>query len=317
MKTILFSTLTLLTIQVFAQLPTEDLRAYYPFSGNTEDEFGFNDGIGLDITLTEDRFGGQDCAYEFAGTMTSLILVQGMPAFDISPDSSCTISLWFNGGSDDGDDWESLFIKYGDVLKDPILFPSYGLFLFALNIPVMAGDNVSLWMSDFNVNPFPSDEQWHHIVGVFKAGDWSLYFDNVLSGSWTDVGAVVSQNASDVAIGTNFEGKIDDIAFYGRDLTVQEIDQLFNMPSSCSATSISVEGEDSFTLYPNPASSSVTMDVSVVSFIQILDAQGKLVAEFGNTIGKIDLNVSDWEAGIYWVQIQSEKGNQSRTLVVD
>ena len=59
------------------------------------------------------------------------------------------------------------------------------------------------------------------------------------------------------------------------------------------------------------------LDVSMVSFIQILDAKGKLVAEFGNTIGKIDLNVSDWEAGVYWVQIQSEKGNQSRTLVVE
>lgn len=53
----------------------------------------------------------------------------------------------------------------------------------------------------------------------------------------------------------------------------------------------------------------------MVNFIQILDAKGKLVAEFGNTIGKIDLNVSDWGAGVYGIQIQSEKGNQSRALV--
>lgn len=316
MKTTIIAAFMLLTAQAFAQLPTEGLRAYYPFSGNTEDEAMYNDGIGLDITLTEDRFGGADCAYEFAGEMTSMILIQGMPHFNITPDSSCTISLWFNGGSDDPGDWESLFIKYGDVFEEPIFDPAYGLLLYDLNKPLMTSTSSQLWMQD-NVNPFPSDDQWHHLVGVFKTGEWSIYFDNLLEGTYSDPAAVVGEFASDVAIGTNFEGKIDDIAFYGRDLSVQEIDQLYNMPSSCAATSISSEAEAVFSLYPNPASVNVVLEIDQISTVRILDSRGRAVTEISAALGRLDLDVSDWEPGHYLVQIVSENGSQSRSLVVE
>lgn len=316
MKTTFIAALLLLTTQVFAQLPTEGLRAYYPFSGNTEDEALYNDGIGLDITLTEDRFGGANCAYEFAGEMTSMILVQGMPHFNITPDSSCTISVWFNGGSDDPGDWESLFIKYGDVLEEPIFNPAYGLLLYDLNKPLMTSTSSQLWMQD-NVNPFPTDNEWHHLVGVFKTGEWSIYFDNELEGTYSDPSAVVGEFVSDVAIGTNFEGKLDDIAFYGRDLTVQEIDQLYNMPSSCSSTNINSEEESIFSLYPNPASSDVVLEIDELSSVHILDSRGRVVTEISAVLGRIDLDVTDWESGYYLVQVVSKNLNQSRSLIVE
>jgi hypothetical protein len=289
----------------FAQLPTEDLRAYYPFSGNTEDEASFNDGVGLEIALTEDRFGAQDCAYEFEGTMTSLILIQGMSEFNIYPDSSCTISLWFNGGSDDAGDWESLFIKYGDPVENPVLDPSYGLLLYDLNKPLMVGDNASLWMQD-DVNPFPTDNLWHHLVGVFKAGDWSIYFDNVLAGTWTDPMAIVDENASDVAIGTNFEGKLDDIAFYGRDLTVQEIDQLYTMPSACAAISVQESEASPILVYPNPASTTITLDCHSSSDLQVRDSRGRVVWSQRNCSSKVSFDITDWATGLYLIQSLDE-----------
>lgn len=295
----------LLSLLSTAQLPTEGLRAYYPFSGNAEDEANYNDGIGVGVVLTEDRFGASNCAYDFSGDMASLILIQGMPDFNISPDSSLSISLWFNGGSDDAGDWESLFIKYGDPIADPIFTPSYGLLLYDLNKPLMTGDNASLWMED-NVNPFPSDGQWHHLVGVFKAGDWKIYFDNQLVSTWTDPAALVAENVSDVAIGTNFEGKIDDIAFYGRDLSADEVDQLYNMPSSCLVDRVEEQYSSNDEIFPNPAQDVLQLKLDGKANVEIRSISGKLVNTIQAQAGTSQIDVSQLAEGVYVMTILTD-----------
>jgi len=68
-KSLLFIVLAALTLNVFAQIPTNGLIAYYAFSGNANDQSGnSNNGTVTNATLTSDRFGNANSAYSFNGS---------------------------------------------------------------------------------------------------------------------------------------------------------------------------------------------------------------------------------------------------------
>ena len=55
--------------QLPSYVPTEELVAWYPFSGNANDESGYqNHGVVVGATLTMDRFGNENGAYHFDGS---------------------------------------------------------------------------------------------------------------------------------------------------------------------------------------------------------------------------------------------------------
>ena len=65
------------------------MLAYYPFNGNANDESGNgNNGTVNGATLTTDRFGNVDAAYDFDGN--SYIQSSG----NNLPDGERTVSLW-------------------------------------------------------------------------------------------------------------------------------------------------------------------------------------------------------------------------------
>ena len=78
---VLFFNFFILT--VIAQIPTSGLVAYYPFNGNANDNSGNgNNGIVTNATLTTDRFGNANSAYNFNGnsliTVTSSTTIQSI-----------------------------------------------------------------------------------------------------------------------------------------------------------------------------------------------------------------------------------------------
>lgn len=76
------------------------------------------------------------------------------------------------------------------------------------------------------------DNQWHHIAFLRDAGILKLYIDNVLQGSTPDTTTGVTANASPLYLGNragnkNFLlGAIDELAIYGRALSVAELTKL-------------------------------------------------------------------------------------------
>ncbi|MBL4648919.1 MAG: hypothetical protein JKY03_04255 [Aureispira sp.] len=64
MKNFLFTTYLILTsLFSFAQTAVSS----YSFTGNAEDDLGDNNGVVYGATLTEDRFGNANSAYQFDG----------------------------------------------------------------------------------------------------------------------------------------------------------------------------------------------------------------------------------------------------------
>ena len=88
---LLFFSYFIMSVVVYAQIPTNGLVAYYPFNGNANDESGNNNnGTVYGAKLTTDRFGKPNSAYSFDGG--SYIEVQNSSS--LNPANSISITWW-------------------------------------------------------------------------------------------------------------------------------------------------------------------------------------------------------------------------------
>ena len=87
------------------------------------------------------------------------------------------------------------------------------------------------------------------------------------------------------------------------------VDDIIQEDCVCAGTSTSIvdELEDvSIMIFPNPATSTLTITLNKKSTLQVFDTIGKLVEETG-VVSSWVLNVSDWEKGLYTVKTQEGK----------
>ena len=80
MKKLLFLLVICLSSNAFSQIPnyvpSNGLIGYWPFNGNANDESGTgNDGTVNGATLTADRFGNANAAYDFDGVNDNITLL--------------------------------------------------------------------------------------------------------------------------------------------------------------------------------------------------------------------------------------------------
>jgi len=220
-------------------LPTNlqtGLVGYWPFCGNANDESGNgNNGTVNGATLTTDRFGNAGSAYSFDGNSNKIITGSsstcnpGYADFSISgwiktTDASgiiCSKSLGDSQQNPQNNDWYVLHINSGKLefeLTDGYSGP---------------GDYVLL-QSTITIN----DGLFHFFTFVFdRDGNGSIYIDNVLNSSTS-----ISGFQGDISPLTNLEfgydtehltnylfGVLDDINYWNRIVTEQEITQLYNI----------------------------------------------------------------------------------------
>jgi hypothetical protein len=75
--------------------------------------------------------------------------------------------------------------------------------------------------------------------------------------------------------------------------------------------------ETNVTVYPNPASSSVTFSgLTENSEILIIDLQGKIIHSSNSVNESITLDVSMYERGIYLVRVNSSSGIETRKIIL-
>jgi hypothetical protein len=89
------------------------------------------------------------------------------------------------------------------------------------------------------------------------------------------------------------------------------------------ATQISsLDAEQVFQVYPNPASNSVTIDLTAIAglqnHIQITSINGAMMWETTNANAQlISIDIADWPAGVYLLQVNNEAGSFIQRLSVD
>lgn len=306
-KTILLGLAVFSVVETKAQL-SAGLKAHYPFSGNINDLSGNNHhctAVG-NVNATSDRFSYPNCAYNFPGDTGAYLRIPFASDFDIAPAGALSISLWFNGGTSALGDFEGLFDKKA-VNSD------YHLALYDLNKPSFGGTFSPIAFG----TGFNPDANWHHLVGVYSNGNWTLYIDNAVGG--TGSATNITQSNGNVYIGRGFLGKIDDIRFYNRTLSAAEVQQIFQLGSSCAPNSVDkVIAPSMGTVFPQPAHKLASLQVpsafgSEVK-VQVIDIRGKLFIERDfeteQDNGLIRLSLDGLTPGLYFVSISDAHGQQ-------
>lgn len=128
----------------------------------------------------------------------------------------------------------------------------------------------------------------------------------------------IARARNNISIGKFFEGKIDDIRFYNRVLTLSQINQLNKLSSSCQLTaSKDPKGSAPVIIYPNPShslfevsllNSNQEMNISVYNLLgdELLDSN------FQSSIAVLDL--SHFQNGIYLIHIQGNGISEKRRI---
>jgi len=223
-KTLLIATITC-AFTVFGQVPnyvpSVGLLAYWPFSGNTNDQTtNANHLTNNGATLVADRNGTANAAYSFNGAGN--YLEKTVPSFVFSPSGTFSISFWLNRPSTTG----------GVAMMSGSGTANNFIWLFSGN----SNNNVfgtnkqqSAWIwanSPYSLN------QWEHYVCMYINGVMRVYRNGVLevSATYTHTGALATALPFYIGkdIGTSyFNGSIDDVAIWNRSLTNCEIQKMY------------------------------------------------------------------------------------------
>jgi len=215
------------------------LIAYYPFSGNANDESGNgNNGIVYGAVLTTDKNGNPNSAYQFDGVNDYVNMgdVLDMGTRDM------TISAWVKT-SYTGD--YSFFVSksyYGAGNYRYSLYTSPTTGNVGIFIQGNGGSDVM-----FNGNAVVADGNWHFVTFVFnRSGNAQIYVNGVYDTSqtisqWNGVNfdsnhpfRIGSYTDSDnIGIKYPFNGIIDEVRIYNRILTPAEIATLAGL-TQCS-----------------------------------------------------------------------------------
>ena len=196
------------------------LVGYWPFCGNANDASGNgNSGTVNGATLTTDRFGNANTAYNFDGVndfiSTPVSRGQLTSNFSISIferyDGTASGGRALIGGSDPGNGTEFFIGKSGGNLYWGIQDGNY--------------------IGNFSTNGTAFNSLWHHIVIVKTAGVIYLYRNGNLEAQGNFSGC---NDSEIINFGNEFEGTgnfwkgiLDDIIIYSRSLNISEIQQLY------------------------------------------------------------------------------------------
>ncbi|MBC8384550.1 MAG: LamG domain-containing protein [Candidatus Cloacimonetes bacterium] len=228
-----------------------DPIAFYPFSGNSNDASGNgNDADVNGATLTPDRFGNANSAYDFDGIDDFIECDEFSQTF-----TDYSVSAWINANTLPPGGWAS----YKGVVT--IQTKEYGHNAGSKSINLMVTGNTddeylrftlvpsngSTTFEGINTDsvPFNFINEWVHIVGIRVGGTWKIYINGTLQYS-IDTGYTSEISFSDHYIDIGqfncwhgswdenhrdnawWDGKIDDVRIYNRALSESEINSLYH-----------------------------------------------------------------------------------------
>lgn len=210
---------------------SQGLVAYYPFNGNAVDQSGNgNHGIVHGATLTTDRFGNTNSAYQFDG-IGNYIDVPNSASLQIN--SAISLCAWINfqtGGNMN----PRILHKYNYQLATLTTNSSRKIFS-------QFGNNNN---SSIISQSYIPENNWRFVVLTYNGTEIKLYINGLPDISMAFNGPIGISNYN-LTIGTNsqnfldwFKGKIDDIRIYNRAINNDEIQCLYS--GSCNFLGVSL-----------------------------------------------------------------------------
>jgi len=197
--------------------------AYYPFSGDADDACGFgNHGSVTDATLTDDRLGNANRAYDFDG-FGDFIRASDSDSLDIQ--DGFTAAAWIRPRTTSG---TYMLMKGGAYTLD--IYPGT---VRSVLTNVGAGQG---WVE--GLTPIVAD-QWQHVAVTWEDSpipEWgttvTAYFNGAPDGTGSFEGPIRATD-NDLYIGSYatayFDGVIDELWIFDRALSADEVHDLMNL----------------------------------------------------------------------------------------
>jgi len=188
--------------------PTEGLVAWYPFNGNANDESGNGyDGALTSVTFTNR---GSESAISFQANADDYVTV---PEFAETFSTGFSASVW--AASSAASTTGQFFHRRTNNNIDFAVEPLY----FAANVGLV------------NSRATPPPDEWHHYVFTYDGATMRVFMDGTLVVEGQASGSL-STNTTTLVFGKYvyngslvqyFNGMLDDVGFWNRALTPEEI----------------------------------------------------------------------------------------------
>jgi hypothetical protein len=237
---LIFCATQVATAQVPSYVPTNGLVGYWPFNGNANDESGNgNNGTVNGATLTADRFGNGNKAYEYANIDCQIIT---NACFNASSDF--TYSCWYLSNT------TSSQILINTLPHTVVAFGINPWFAGANYTSFLYGSGQSFgWYNNGNniyLSPNPLLNQWVNFTVVKSGGNWGFYENGVLTHSHiaslqplNQLCQLIFGHCDPTECQETFTGTLDDIGIWNRALSADEVLALYN---GCNVTPPIVSG---------------------------------------------------------------------------
>jgi len=264
----------------------DGLVAHYPFNGNANDESGNgNDGTVNGATLTEDRFGNADSAYDFDGQDDNIEIVSGP---NLQGSSQTSLLAWFKSDPSKGTG-NSRIIEIGGG-------PSNGT---ALVLPTGAiawihADGARKGQISSSGGT-PNDDEWHFLAFTYDGSTTKLYMDGLLNSSDSASGVIDSPPVASIGFYEShvFGGVIDDIRVYNRALSECEIKSLYTGEDECDEPPVGCS--DGPATYSNETRQAILPCVEIPLYTDINGSPINITGLYSAVL-EIPFGFSDFEA---------------------
>jgi hypothetical protein len=311
--------IVLITITVnnssFAQLQNH-IVACYPFNGNANDESGNgHDGLPFGAVLTTDRFGNPNSAYEFNG-MNHFIGISQLGS--ITQSNEFSLSAWVQANQVksqvivmmDPDDSSNRLLAAVHFSHNgiPFSFWDFG--------DILGSGRLAVGNTTFS-------NQWEHYVFTTGVNGMFMYKDGVLVNGTMSSDMLIDRTRI-VQIGGGedvnnvpfyFDGKLDDIVFFDKQLDLAEVNLLYQFGGLCSTVGLEEYGDHHIEVYPSIASDHINIQigdqVTLPVAYNIADISGKLhrpETTLHTSGNEKQVDVSELPAGMYLIRLRS--GNE-------
>jgi gliding motility-associated-like protein len=218
--------------QVPNYVPKNGLLGWWPFTGNALDSSGNgNNGAITGATLTTDRFGRSNCAYNFDGVND---YIQVLSNSKISNLNELSISCWVNINSIPSF-LGGIVTKWQGTLNCNSFTDHYGLWV-SNDTRIVAGSNNYQFFPNQTLNTAVGTKKWYHIVFVKSVSNGGLLYINGKLAVSNKTNSTACNSTNPLYFGCDqmngnrnrfYNGKIDDIGLWNRSLTECEISALY------------------------------------------------------------------------------------------